>query len=432
MKKNKYFLGGDTEGILANVALSAGIGALAGGPVGALIGGGSALATGLIKQNQMKKNAAAEKKLQQKIASSSTNQQLNQLSGTLNLAANGGNLNTIDNGEFSEITTGGSHEANIFGGVPISVGANGINLAEEGETKNGSYIFSDRLKLNDASNKGLSAKDEGKTFAKVSKRYNDRERPNDPISKRTNNSMLKRLSLANDIARENEGGETGGLPVPNFFRDGGELGKKAYIFAETPPPSMQYSHELNMPKDTDTDLINQLRSQYNASTDTPSKEAIENQFYHSSINPIIEEADSSFVIEGNKLKDFYARQGIDAQVIPMYGLQDTSLVNNLGITPEDDVALFGHTGTKMAGIPNDWWAGKLKELKAKNCALGTCNGDKRAKFHDVPNLMRTGKDKWYGVNPYGKTLTEAMFSIDPDTQSIVKPVEGKNYVKSNK
>lgn len=50
--------------------------------------------------------------------------------------------------EVIEFNAGGSHEQNPHGGVPIGTGSNGkMNTVEEGETKFGSYVFSDRISL---------------------------------------------------------------------------------------------------------------------------------------------------------------------------------------------------------------------------------------------------------------------------------------------
>ena len=120
---------------------------------------------------------------------------------------NGGmvNINPSDD-VLTEFNNGGSHENNIYSGVPQGMTPDGqVNKVEEGETKWQDYIFSDRLLLD----KGLVASHNlpknltGKTFAEASKWINksSKERPNDPISRDTKNSYMKTLTEVNDIAR---------------------------------------------------------------------------------------------------------------------------------------------------------------------------------------------------------------------------------------
>lgn len=201
MKKNKYFLGGDTGSLLLNTATSAGMGALTGGPVGALLGGGSALLSGLLSPKREEENKQIN----------------NPIVPKLKLAALGGDTNTNNNG-FSEITTGGTHEVNPFGGVPISFSSSGVNMAEEGETKHGSYIFSNRLKLESPETFGLHSKYKNRSYADVSKKYVNEERPHDVIASKTSEQMLDRLKKANDSSR------TESLDsIVNIFKDGGQL-----------------------------------------------------------------------------------------------------------------------------------------------------------------------------------------------------------------
>lgn len=52
------------------------------------------------------------------------------------------------NKELNSFNTGGSHQENPNGGIPIGMGSNGkMNTVEEGETKMGDFIFSDRIGL---------------------------------------------------------------------------------------------------------------------------------------------------------------------------------------------------------------------------------------------------------------------------------------------
>lgn len=68
--------------------------------------------------------------------------------------ANGGKLNSnINQNEFNEFNSGGSHQSNPYGGIPMGMGQNGKpNTVEQNETsytfEDGKYIFSARLGFN--------------------------------------------------------------------------------------------------------------------------------------------------------------------------------------------------------------------------------------------------------------------------------------------
>ena len=103
---------------------------------------------------------------------------------------------TWDNG-FTYIGNGGSHEANPNEGVQVGVDPQGVpNLVEEGEVIWNDYVFSKRLKVPKSfkdkykfkNNEPLSFADAAKKFAEENK-----ERPNDPISKRGRDALLTAL-----------------------------------------------------------------------------------------------------------------------------------------------------------------------------------------------------------------------------------------------
>ncbi len=73
---------------------------------------------------------------------------------------------------LTEFNEGGTHEENPLGGVPQGMGSNGkMNTVEEGETRYGDYVFSDRLEVTDDMIKkyNLPKNLKGKTFADASK-----------------------------------------------------------------------------------------------------------------------------------------------------------------------------------------------------------------------------------------------------------------------
>lgn len=114
------------------------------------------------------------------------------------MAANGGKL--------TEFNNGGSHEKNIYSGIPQGMAPDGsTNKVEEGETKWEDYIFSDRLKVDNrlANYHNIPTKFIGNSFADISKKVSEqhKERPNDPISRDTTKAYMSTLMAANDDAR---------------------------------------------------------------------------------------------------------------------------------------------------------------------------------------------------------------------------------------
>lgn len=196
-------IGGDAGAAIGGLATGAASGA-AFGPIGMAVGGGLGLISGIMKNNAQKKAEAQQKeqleKAQRMQSLSNARSIIGDQSG-VNLVAYGGEVGGKGYTEFNE---GGSHEANPLGGIPISQKQDGTqNLVEEGETKNGEYVFSDRLKMTSPEEFLLSSKTKGKTFADASKEYHKQleERPNDTIAKSTFKSMTGRLEEANDDAK---------------------------------------------------------------------------------------------------------------------------------------------------------------------------------------------------------------------------------------
>lgn len=103
-------------------------------------------------------------------------------------------------GGLIPIQNGGTHEQNPNGGVPIGPSA----TVEEGETIDKNFVFSDRLVVDvDLANEfNLPKKAIGKTFAEVSKMYEDGERPNDSISKRGYAKEIANLKKAQEAFKQ--------------------------------------------------------------------------------------------------------------------------------------------------------------------------------------------------------------------------------------
>lgn len=137
----------------------------------------------------------------------------------------GGFINDDFRTDFTEFNTGGTHEESPLGGIPMGIAEDGQpNLVEEGETKYKDYVFSDRLGLDDImlEGSGLPKHLKGKTFSDASKELakESKERPNDPISKRTLKANMAKLMTLQEGVREaieasQENEYAGGGLLPN-------------------------------------------------------------------------------------------------------------------------------------------------------------------------------------------------------------------------
>lgn len=103
---------------------------------------------------------------------------------------------TWDNG-FTYIGNGGSHESNPNEGVQVGIDPQGIpNLVEEGEVIWNDYVFSKRLKVPQSFKDKYKLKSSGPiSFADAAKKFaeENKERPNDPISKKGRDALLTAL-----------------------------------------------------------------------------------------------------------------------------------------------------------------------------------------------------------------------------------------------
>lgn len=108
-------------------------------------------------------------------------------------------------GNLTQFNEGGTHEQNPLGGIPQGQGANGqINTVEQGETKQGNFVYSDRIILTPKAidQFGIPKSLAGKTVANATKiidaKFKDR---NDKISISTKNSMLSKLNQAQETIK---------------------------------------------------------------------------------------------------------------------------------------------------------------------------------------------------------------------------------------
>lgn len=109
-------------------------------------------------------------------------------------------------GLLNEFNEGGTHEENEFGGIPQGQSQDGsLNTVEEGETRMGDFIFSNRMKLSlaDTEEFYLPKDIADLTFAEASKKLNEalENSPFDIILRKTIEIQLDSLSYANEKAK---------------------------------------------------------------------------------------------------------------------------------------------------------------------------------------------------------------------------------------
>ena len=104
------------------------------------------------------------------------------------------------------IKAGKRHEQNPIGGVPMGVAQDGVpNLVEEGEVIWNDYVFSNRIGVPKSIREKFKLKgNDNMTFAEAVEKAQkaSAERPNDPIEKRTLDTLLAGLMQEQEIIRQ--------------------------------------------------------------------------------------------------------------------------------------------------------------------------------------------------------------------------------------
>lgn len=143
----------------------------------------------------------------------------------IKIKALGGDLGSDFTNGLVEINNGGTHEENIYEGVPMGRDNEGTpNLVEEGEAIFNNYVFSNRLLVPQAvRQKYRLSKNKNMTFADAAKHLSkeSKERPNDPISKRGLQDSLRKLQEEQENIRQSSqktNSFSQGGPVPQYLQ----------------------------------------------------------------------------------------------------------------------------------------------------------------------------------------------------------------------
>lgn len=210
---------GDTVGGIANTVGSIVEGIpVFGGIAGGLIKGiGGIFSMGAQRRAQQKAEAKTRAIKQQEVLAQNT--QINNSAGNKiypdslgsNIYAKGGQLETVNpNEDLIRIESGGTHEENPIGGVPMGTDAEGtINTVEQGETVLKDFVYSNRIKLPEdidlKSEYNLPNALKGKTFAKASEIINNKfKEREDKVSLETKQVFLDRLASLQEELKQAE------------------------------------------------------------------------------------------------------------------------------------------------------------------------------------------------------------------------------------
>lgn len=126
-----------------------------------------------------------------------------ELGGYLNKNTNNNMNRYAQGGDLTQFNEGGLHSQNPLGGVPI--GNN--NSVEQGETKSGNFIYSNRIFLDDntVSQYNLPKSLVGKSVADATKYIDNKFKGrNDKISQSTKNGMLSKIAEAQESMKPQE------------------------------------------------------------------------------------------------------------------------------------------------------------------------------------------------------------------------------------
>ncbi len=148
--------------------------------------------------------------------------------------------------QLTEINEGGTHGQNPLGGVPMGQNAN----VEQGETKSGNFVYSNRIPINEDLVKQFNLPNyiKNKTIADASKAINDKFKDRqDKYATETKNTLLDRLAQAQESikaqeAQINQSMASNSQQIPDMMN--GEIPQGMEEFVE--PTQMFMGGELDL------------------------------------------------------------------------------------------------------------------------------------------------------------------------------------------
>jgi hypothetical protein len=123
----------------------------------------------------------------------------------------------------------------------------------------------------------------------------------------------------------------------------------------------------------------------------------------------------AFEQPAQRAQRWYRNNGMDADIYPIYGEQDSTVIKN-AVKGANKVALLGHAGSIMGGIPASRLVKYMNETPAEDCIMGSCNSGGYASNDLNKRFNLFGKDRnpWYGVVPKAKTEAELWYGVQGD------------------
>ena len=223
----------------------------------------------------------------------------------------------------------------------------------------------------------------------------------------------------------------------NLSADSSQVFKLEKKYENLGDQIIQFRKQINkIERDIDKKYNSQLEPLY--SNIKRNKE----DFYNNERNSQSKNMDSTFYKEAQNLQRVYEKlqPNTNVEIVSIYNNPDAMREKVADLNKNDAMFLFGHSGGTLGGIPNNEIAKIFQESKAENCYLGSCNFE----TYIEPYTNMVGKNvnyrpsgSWWGVNPNGSTIDEAMWSRVTDqkrsqvtqlgTAKIITPTLGVDY-----
>jgi hypothetical protein len=159
----------------------------------------------------------------------------------------GGNI-----GDLETYDTGGLHEENPFGGIPIGMSADGnLNTVEEGESSfnfpDGKYIYSNRLTLDDPSVFGLPTSVQGKSYSDAAKKIDSLfKNRSSKVDSDTKKAFMLRLRESQEQIRQRMQAEQEAQTEMAYGGSVNEYQEGGNIPPMGPPTYKDYTTDLNL------------------------------------------------------------------------------------------------------------------------------------------------------------------------------------------
>lgn len=146
--------------------------------------------------------------------------------------------------------------------------------------------------------------------------------------------------------------------------------------------------------------------------------------------------DSAFIKEAQNIKQFYQdNPNANVDIIPLYENRKKIEESLEGLSEEDRMVLMGHSGSKLAGIPNVEWAEQIRQSDVGECYLGTCGFEEYSEPFDIEgkDVYMRPQGAWWGFSPQAESFKKGMYgrqTVESEGEAAMRPLEkGESYQK---